>query len=260
MKMSKIQCTIIVMLTALSLNASEVVSTKHRPASPKSRPSGGLVEKPHSGNVFQVFNMQQDYPYDKLAALTETIRHRVLLPIECREIAERGNVQFLELAANLVSQNGIGAIALVVNDSALPIELISPDGRWGILNVRPLKADTPSADLFERRFEKAYWGIVARTLGAGMSSFPGCVLVPFTTMKELDSIKAIQPCPEPYNKMIDTGKAYGIEVLTVTTYRSACRQGWAPKPTNDIQRTIWRQVHQIPDKPITIEFDPKKDK
>ena len=39
----------------------------------------------------------------------------------------------------------------------------------------------------------------------------------------------------------------------------------APKPTfssalYDVQRAIWKEVHSIPDKPITIEFDPKKDK
>ena len=43
-------------------------------------------------------------------------------------------------------------------------------------------------------------------------------------------------------------------------YSRACREGWAPPPTNDVQRTIWKQVHAVPDKPIKIEFDPKKDK
>ena len=38
------------------------------------------------------------------------------------------------------------------------------------------------------------------------------------------------------------------------------QQGWAPAPTNEVQQAIWDKVHQIPDKPITIEFDPKTDK
>ena len=57
-----------------------------------------------------------------------------------------------------------------------------------------------------------------------------------------------------------------------TTF-SACREdcklpfggdgkapGWAPQPTNEVQRAIWDKVHAIPDKPLTIEFNPKKDK
>ena len=46
----------------------------------------------------------------------------------------------------------------------------------------------------------------------------------------------------------------------VATYKRACREGWAPTPTNDVQRAIWEKVHAIPDKPLTIEFDPKIDK
>ena len=41
---------------------------------------------------------------------------------------------------------------------------------------------------------------------------------------------------------------------------SACREGWASAPTNDVQKAIWDKVRAIPDKPLTIEYDPKKDK
>ena len=44
------------------------------------------------------------------------------------------------------------------------------------------------------------------------------------------------------------------------THKKACQEGWAPAPTNDVQKAIWEKVHAIPDKPMTIEFDPKKDK
>lgn len=53
---------------------------------------------------------------------------------------------------------------------------------------------------------------------------------------------------------------FGIPPAIMKPYKIACQEGWAPQPTNDIQRTIWNQAHQVPDKPITIEFDPKKDK
>jgi len=42
--------------------------------------------------------------------------------------------------------------------------------------------------------------------------------------------------------------------------REACQEGWAPAPTNDIQKAIWNEVRQLPAKPIKIEFDPAKGK
>ena len=42
------------------------------------------------------------------------------------------------------------------------------------------------------------------------------------------------------------------------TYREACREGWAPPPTNDLQRAIWEETRKLPEKPIKIEFDPPR--
>lgn len=244
---------------ATALMADTSVRERHRPPHPKSRPSGGLVEKQYHGKVFRVLNLQTVMLDEKLALLTREIRHRVLLPIESRcEI--KTTDKWLEVAANLVAQKDVGAGAIVIDDPVLPTELVSPDARWGILNIRPLMADNPSQEVFEMRFRKVYWGIIARTLGAGTSSFPGCVLVPFSTLKELDAITATQPCPEPYNKMIDTGKYYGIDVLTITTYRTACQQGWAAQPTNDVQKAIWNEVHTLPTEPIRIKPETSKQK
>ena len=229
---------------------------RRRPPHPTSRPSGGIAEKPYEGKVFRVLNLQSDYAGEKLHALTRDIRLTALLPIECVDSEPSEGKCPFEVAESLVSSDGVGAGAIVVCDSRLPIELVSPDRRWGILNIAPLKADAPDDDKFEKRFVKVYWGIIARTLGAGMSSFPGCVLVPFTDLKGLDAINAVRPCPEPFNKMIDTGESYGIKTISIATYRTACQQGWAPAPTNDVQRAIWEQVKaeqsEKPTNPIRI--------
>ena len=51
-----------------------------------------------------------------------------------------------------------------------------------------------------------------------------------------------------------------MKMVKIGTYRQACQEGWAPAPKNDEQKAIWNQVHAIPDKPIKIEFDPKRGK
>jgi len=259
--MQKIIMSVLMAVISLSAISDEASAPKRKvPKRVPSRPSGGIVEKAYSGNVFRILNLQRVYAGQKLAELTKSIRWAVLLPIECVEGVPQADTTPFKAAETLVSTQGVGAGVVIIDDPSMPIELLAPDRRWGILNVAPLKADNPTTEKLELRFTKVYWGIIARTLGAGTSSFPGCVLVPFTDMKELDAIKATRPCPEPFNKMIDTGATYGIGIITITTYRTACQQGWAASPTNDIQRTIWNEVRKLPEKPIKIEFDPKKGK
>lgn len=44
--------------------------------------------------------------------------------------------------------------------------------------------------------------------------------------------------------------------VRVVTYRQACIEGWAAKPTNDVQRTVWKSViderRKGPTNPIRI--------
>ena len=75
-------------------------------------------------------------------------------------------------------------------------------------------------------------------------------------MKDLDAIPLLQPGPEPNNKMIDEAHRRGVQSARFTTYRQACREGWAPAPTNDLQKAIWEEVkadkERGPTNPITI--------
>ena len=54
------------------------------------------------------------------------------------------------------------------------------------------------------------------------------------------------------NQLIDIGMLYGIKTLTIASYRTACHYGWAPAPTNDVQRAIWQKVHEMPAAPLKI--------
>lgn len=50
--------------------------------------------------------------------------------------------------------------------------------------------------------------------------------------------------------------AVGFEPAVVATYLTACREGWAPAPTNDFQRAIWERAlsekERGPTNPIRI--------
>ena len=81
------------------------------------------------------------------------------------------------------------------------------------------------------------------------------------TLALSDAIKADMPCPEPFNRMIMSATALGAYVKRRTSYHKACEEGWAPAPTNEVQKAIWEQVkadkERGPTNPIKIE-PPKK--
>ena len=236
-------------------------SAKPRRGRPRgmSRPSGGIVEKVYNGNVLRVLNVQSAVPADTVAKLTQDIRWTSLIPVEVTvgEVPTDGCP--MGAASALVAQEKVGAGVVIVDNEKLPIMVTSPDGKWAVLNVAPLKAGDVSAEKLVERFTKTYWCAVARSLGVGNSGYQGCVLAPFTNVKELDRIGVLRPCPEPFNKMIDAGAAYGIKTISIASYRTACEQGWAPPPKTEDQKAIWEQIkaerNASPSNPIKVKFD-----
>ena len=86
------------------------------------------------------------------------------------------------------------------------------------------------------------------------------ILSPVYSTKDLDAMAAKSLSPHQCNAIYESVSAIGLQAAKPVTYKMACRQGWAPAPTNSIQKAIWNDVFSVPDKPIKIEFDPKKDK
>jgi hypothetical protein len=53
-------------------------------------------------------------------------------------------------------------------------------------------------------------------------------------------------------------KPLGVLPAQRATYLKACEEGWAPAPTNDVQKAIWDKVHAMPTEPIKIKPETKK--
>ena len=80
------------------------------------------------------------------------------------------------------------------------------------------------------------------------------------SVQELDGVAYQVMQPMNFQRMYSGMGRFGITRERRVPYRVAVQEGWAAQPTNDYQKAIWQEIHAIPDKPITIEFDPKKDK
>ena len=153
----------------------------------------------------------------------------------------------------------VGDVTLfIIDDPAMPSLLVAPENRWATVNVASLKSE--KEPYFRARVLKELTRGFAMLCGASNSQFPGALTSAITKAEDLDHYADYRLPVDLFARFKKYMRTFGVQPGNIETYETACCQGWAPPPTNEIQRTIWAQVYKIPDKPITIEYDPKKDK
>ena len=91
--------------------------------------------------------------------------------------------------------------------------------------------------------------------------YDGSVMMGVLKPEDLDQIDIKMTVPaELAAGMTKNLRLRGVTEFKTTSYLVACREGWAPAPTNDIQKAIWEKVHAPPQKPMKIKFDPAAQK
>ena len=150
------------------------------------------------------------------------------------------------------------ASIFVVDDPALPMSLVATESRWAMVNVAQLKSE--KVKFFEMRVKKAVARTFALLCGGAGSQFKLSLTECILKAEDYD-IHINEFLPFDVNRrMTPYLEAMGITRWKKSNYREACQEGWAPNPTNAVQKAIWDEIHALPEKPIKIEFDPKKDK
>ena len=150
------------------------------------------------------------------------------------------------------------ASVFVVDDSRMPTLLTAPEDKWAVVNVAKLK--TEKETFFSARVKKEVSRAFAFLTCGGGSMYPGNIGSGVSGVADLDKIVDFRFPNDMATRCRNYMKPFGITPGFVTTYLSACNHGWAPPPTNDVQRAIWNEVRKLPTKPIKIEFDPEKGK
>ena len=154
--------------------------------------------------------------------------------------------------------NAKGAI-WIINDSALPVVLAACENGWAFLNVAQILADTPTEDKIRGRVTRLSNRLFAYIHGAYDSTMmPQCVLKTAHGMEGIDSLVCKDYSPEAFSKISAYLAGAGYKQAKRGTYYDACEEGWAPAPTNDVQKAIWDKVHQMPTKPIQIVPESKR--
>ena len=164
-------------------------------------------------------------------------------------------------AANAFKTDANPAVILITDTESRPTLAIYPEDAVGVVNATRLK-DADAAK-YKMRLAKEVWRGMALSLGGFAMTAPNgrivkSILSPVYSTKDLDAILAHGLSPHQCNAIYESVSAIGLQAAKPVSYKMACSQGWAPAPTNDIQKAIWDKVHAVPATPMKIEFDPKK--
>ena len=225
----------------------------------QSQPSGGLAYTSATAKHIAVVNAQKTVTPAELQKAIDAVIIHLHMPFSVVSVEKAEDLG--DAIRREKSDDKVGAVLVFEEGAGAEKGWVWKDPVSGVyrVNVSVLAKDA-ERDVLEARVRKMVWRSLAWTLDIEAGGGKMSILSPAKTLAELDAISATTPGPLQHNAMVDRLEKRGVKMVKVGTYRQACQEGWAPAPKNDEQKAIWNQVHAIPDKPIKIEFDPKKDK
>ena len=256
-----------VVCSALSVVAADEAKEQKRPAKPTYAQllahKGGQIldERAVKGKVV-LLSVGGAIKRTELEKVIEHIRDYMLL--YKFEIVEKDNLkefgEGLSAYATAVEKLGCGALVAIVSDATSPAMLAAPEDGWAVVNVskmdRNLKTDSAKAKFLAPRIRREVLRAFAYACNAGGSGYSGN-LMSIGKLEDVDLRDEYYPY-DTMQQIANCLRERGVMPAKEVSYRKACREGWAPAPTNDIQKAVWDKVREIPTKPIKIEYDPKK--
>lgn len=151
-----------------------------------------------------------------------------------------------------LKEHGANAVVYVVDSAEAGALLVAPEDRWALVNVAALRGGDVAS-----RTQKELVRAFAFLCGAGASQFPESLTGPVLGVEQLDAIKDYELPIDVLQRFTEYLEGMGVKPYIQASYRTACKQGWAPAPTNDIQRAIWERVkadkERGPSNPLQIK-------
>lgn len=147
----------------------------------------------------------------------------------------------------------------VIDDESSPVMTAFPEDYRAIVNVGKLDKNLKGKALekfYASRCRKELLRAFCFACGAGGSQYPDNIMA-ISDITDLDLVEEFIPGDTASTCGTRLAKI-GITPTRFVSYAKACRDGWAPTPTNDAQKAIWDKVHAMPTEPIKIKPETKK--
>ena len=146
-----------------------------------------------------------------------------------------------------------GKVGVVLAESPdLPALTVAPEAGWAVVNVTPLK-EGASAEQLAHRVRVELLRAFALAGGCSFLTRDAEVLRPdIRVASDLDLVKVPSYGVDAKFGLSRGLPNYGVTPWKQSSYRQACKEGWAPSPTNDVQKKIWDKVHALPTNPLPL--------
>ena len=218
---------------------------KHRAA--VYRTTGGMVVKPNSqrGKI-------------RIVTASEGLDNKIVLP-HFASFLRSGKFDFDVVSGSAVTiddaleaKKKLGCeVAVFITDAKFSAPMIAaPEEGWAIVNARSCGSPERAAKESARAF--------AYIAGAATSTY-GVTVMSVQKPQELDMVKTVELPQDVIGRMGKHLATFGVLPELRVTYKNACQEGWAAKPTNDVQKAVWDSVYSLPEQPIKIKYDAKRD-
>lgn len=218
-----------------------------------------MIMRPSKGKLVLI-NMQKDIPEEKLAG-----RGRILEETLCTLMKVESEMDSFSLATaeSLMNKHQANVAFFLIEDKSLPMSLTCLEGAWGMINMAKLKEGNVEQSVLVKRFAVEFNRVIRSLLNVGENggrptSGSSTVRQAPRKASDLDQIKQSGIPMDAAIGIHGNMRSFGIEKARLFFYEEACENGWAPAPTNDIQKAIWERVHAMPTEPIKIKPEAKK--
>ena len=247
-------------MCAATLPADESTAQRHKPSHLEVlgrkgyKINGGALIKPGSQRgAIAIIDQQGRVDRSALEAVKATIEKNQKIVVKV--VTEDKAIKPLDGMKNADAN----FVIAVVDDTDSPVMAVAPEERWATVNVAKLAVGADGketqGEFLASRLRKELLRAFAFLCGGAGSQFEGNIMCA-SQVAQLDEYQEFVPMD-----MVKRAEKYmtrcGVTPLRIATYRTACKEGWAPAPTNDFQKAIWNEVRAIPKNPMKIEFDPK---
>ena len=179
----------------------------------------------------------------------------------CPSEAVRKSVPKDALADGLAAAKESCCVVMLVDGAEdAPLVTVYPEERLALVNMTALSKGASGSGVRQDRVEKLAWRSIGHLVGCGAPDGYTCVMQPVRNLAELDAMPNKFIHPASFFKARTYFGLHGVTPARKGIYETAVQQGWAPPPTNDIQKAVWEKVHSIPEKPLKVKFDPAAQK
>ena len=205
--------------------------------------SGGLVVPKTNGKTVVIVDAREaedDFLKTYVAALGKSF-HIGVTPV-VKKLAADADLFESAVACKTATSP---AVIMIIDRAKKPVLSVFPEESVGIVNAASLKDEDKAK--YNERLSKEVWRCIGLSLGGFSMAAPNgkivkSILSPVYSVKDLDEMKISALSPNQCHAVYDAVSEIGLQAARPAAYMTACRQGWAPAPTNAIQKAIWEKV------------------